>query len=267
MKKYLAITLLSGLLLHGCFLDKEESNVVASMCDNNTSLYSTIPEIINNDAIDKIKATNENTDISKARVSLAQMKISYSGIATTKKDPNSTKVFCKAQMKIVIPTEMLKLVEQEYKKTGNSGLFRDALVGGLEASANSFIRIIDYDVQPSDDGKEIYTTLEQMGHLSDFLSTAVLLEQASKITPQKVVSVSSDNANTTESTEQQSHASNSDYLKNYAHQLMTGYDIFGQSDIKVKKNSSGVKIYCLNDMSMCKTEAEVSDYYLQNSNK
>lgn len=51
------------------------------------------------------------------------------------------------------------------------------------------------------------------------------------------------------------------YLKNYAHELMTGRSMSNQNDIIVKYNSKGIKIYCLSNMKMCKTEAEVKDYF------
>jgi len=52
-----------------------------------------------------------------------------------------------------------------------------------------------------------------------------------------------------------------DFLANYAHELMTGRSLSDENNIKVKHNSKGVKIYCIANMSMCKTEAEVRDYF------
>lgn len=59
----------------------------------------------------------------------------------------------------------------------------------------------------------------------------------------------------------QNNDSDDDHLKNYAYKLMADMDMSSPNDIKVNKNSKGVKIYCLSDMSMCKTEEEVRDYY------
>lgn len=49
-----------------------------------------------------------------------------------------------------------------------------------------------------------------------------------------------------------------DSRKVYAYKLMTGNNISNLDDIVVKANDKGIKIYCLSDMSMCKTEAEVT---------
>lgn len=52
-----------------------------------------------------------------------------------------------------------------------------------------------------------------------------------------------------------------DFLENYAHELMMGRSLSDENNIKVKHNSKGVKIYCIANMSMCKTETEVRDYF------
>lgn len=49
-------------------------------------------------------------------------------------------------------------------------------------------------------------------------------------------------------------------IKSQSHKLMTGMDMVSQNDIIVQTNSKGAKIYCLSDMSMCKTELEVVSY-------
>ncbi|MBD3789162.1 MAG: DUF3298 domain-containing protein [Campylobacterales bacterium] len=66
-----------------------------------------------------------------------------------------------------------------------------------------------------------------------------------------------------QSTKSTSAAKNTtgDYLKNYAYELMTGRNMSNQNDIIVKYNSKGIKIYCLSNMKMCKTEAEVRNYF------
>jgi hypothetical protein len=53
-------------------------------------------------------------------------------------------------------------------------------------------------------------------------------------------------------------------LKNKAHKIIMGTELVNDNDIIVKKNSKGNTIYCLKDMSVCKTEDEVNG--VQNSN-
>jgi hypothetical protein len=59
---------------------------------------------------------------------------------------------------------------------------------------------------------------------------------------------------------QNSTYNQNDSMKEKAHQLMTGQKLQNDSDIRVKKNSKGDIIYCLKDMSVCKTEDEVNGY-------
>jgi len=62
---------------------------------------------------------------------------------------------------------------------------------------------------------------------------------------------------------QNSTYNQNDSMKEKAHQLMTGQKLQNDSDIRVKKNSKGDTIYCLKDMSVCKTEDEVNNNYSQ----
>lgn len=52
----------------------------------------------------------------------------------------------------------------------------------------------------------------------------------------------------------------SNSLVDSAYKMMTGETSTNQSNILIKTNSKGIKIYCLSDKSMCKTEIEVKDY-------
>ncbi len=271
MKKLLAsnIFFIGLLFMHGCSDEKGSKNILndmlsehketKSLCDDNTS-FNILNKLIADGVIDKIKIQETSYDISKVRASVALMKMAYGSIATTKKDPNSTQVFCKSQMKITIPSGMLENIEKGYKNLDNQGTFRNANIDGFESSANNFIKNnIEYNAQPTDDGKEIYAGFdnpEQLNEIVDFVSTAIILEQASGI--------SKNNKSVNLASPQNMNSPNDEYMKNYAYHLMTGIDMLNINDIKIKTNSSGIKIYCLSDMSMCKTEAEVVDYFNAN---
>lgn len=271
MKKLFTINIffIALLSIYGCSDDKGSKNIVndilsdsketKSLCDDNTS-FNILNKLVIDGAIDKIKIQETSYDISKARASIASMKMAYGSIATTKKDPNSTQVFCRSQIKITIPSGMLENIEKGYKNLENQGAFRNANIDGFESSANNFIKNnIEYNAQPTDDGKEIYAGFdnpEQLNEIADFVSTAIILEQASGI--------SKNNKNVNLTSPQNLNSSSDEHIKNYAHQLMTGIDMSNINDIKIKTNSNGIKIYCLSDMSMCKTEAEVMDYFNAN---
>lgn len=272
MKKLFAVNIffIGLLFMFGCSDDKSSKNIandilsdnkkIESLCDENAS-FNVLNELVTDGVIDKIKTleTSYDIDISKARASMASMKIVYGSIATTKKDPNSTQVFCKSQIKITIPSDMLRNIEKGYKNLLEiQGTFRNANIGGFESSANNFIKNgIEYNVQPTDDGKEIYAGFDnqtQLDEIVDFVSTAIIFEQVSSL-------LKKNNKNINLTSPQNKNISTGEYLKNYAHKLMTGIDMSSPNDIKIKTNSRGIKIYCLSDMSMCKTEAEVIDYF------
>jgi hypothetical protein len=53
-------------------------------------------------------------------------------------------------------------------------------------------------------------------------------------------------------------------LKGYAYEMMRGDAMPNENAVIVKTNSKGSKIYCLADMSLCKTEAEVKEFAKSN---
>lgn len=182
MKKMIFGICLAGLLFTGCGDIKKTigGDEEVSQCDNNTTFVG-LQELVTDGAMEKMKAENPEIDIAKARATMATMKVSFDSVTTTKKDPNSSKVFCKGKIKITMPTTMLNDVEKGYKNLGNEGTFRNSSVGGFEANANNFIKKdVEYNTQPTDDGKEIYYGFDnqvQMDEIIAFYHNTVVFAQ------------------------------------------------------------------------------------------
>jgi cytochrome c553 len=76
----------------------------------------------------------------------------------------------------------------------------------------------------------------------------------------KIISIYSKNNQKTTYAAVQKDMYPDDYLKPNAYKFITGKDLINFNDIVVKYNSKGIKIYCLSNMSICKTENEVTEY-------
>jgi uncharacterized protein YecT (DUF1311 family) len=109
-------------------------------------------------------------DAASVRATLSKIAITVENIRTSKEDPNSTKVFCEGSIKITVPPELLKKAE-EGRELANLGTVTVlASANSLEQSANTFTKSIEYNVQPTDDGKKMFAELTATKPMAEFLS-------------------------------------------------------------------------------------------------
>jgi hypothetical protein len=100
-------------------------------------------------------------DKAKIRASLNQLQIAVESVITTDKDPNSSKKFCSATLKVTIPTSMLADADQGRELDNKSKISQDAREFDIDDNINVFTRKdFKYDIQPTDDGKELYVGSE-----------------------------------------------------------------------------------------------------------
>lgn len=131
------------------------------------------------DAAEKTLTDQKQSDGSPAfdgasvRATLSKIAIAVENIRTAKEDPNSTKVFCEGSIKISVPPELLKKAEEgrELASLGTVAVLASA--NSLEQSANVFTKSIEYNVQPTDDGKKIFAELTAPKPMSEFVSEVV----------------------------------------------------------------------------------------------
>lgn len=133
--------------------------------------------------------TFNKIDLSKARATVEQIKISVENIRTVKEDPNSTKKFCKATVKLTMPTELLASIEKSVERVqaldSKEKIFdlkKVAQDNGFELNANVATRDFEYNSQASDDKKQVFVELEQSKPLTTFVAFLSMVDQmANKI--------------------------------------------------------------------------------------
>lgn len=135
-----------------------------------------VKQMLNENTEKSILALNDsNTNpayrSSEVRATLAQMPIKLENIRTSKTDPNSTKVFCVANVTTTLPTDAYNTAKKGLELlTDGSNVEKTADQYGLKSNANVFSVDVDYDLQPTDDGKNVFAHLENSGPIESFLS-------------------------------------------------------------------------------------------------
>ena len=100
---------------------------------------------------------NDGMDISKARATLEQIKITIDNVRTTKQDPDSTKKFCTGSIKLSVPSELYNNIEKAFVLIKNPGTLKDAFQReGFEVNANVLSKNADYTTQPTDGQKQLF---------------------------------------------------------------------------------------------------------------
>lgn len=114
---------------------------------------------------------------SSIRAALSRFEVEFSAVRTDKKDPDSSKVFCAAQVAVRLDPAVLLNLEAEAKAIPSVGsLDRLAEQRGFERAANVFTkRDFSYSLQPTDDGTMVFA--ESSDHQpSVLLSDLALLD-------------------------------------------------------------------------------------------
>lgn len=114
---------------------------------------------------------------SSIRAALSRFEVEFSAIRTDKKDPDSSKVFCAAQISVRLDPAVLLNLEAEAKAIPSVGsLDHLAEQRGFERAANVFTkRDFSYSLQPTDDGTMVFA--ESSDHQpSTLLSDLALLD-------------------------------------------------------------------------------------------
>lgn len=148
-----------GLLLSGC---NKTPTASCSSTDTQNSMGKLLIEKVEKITADKVDDGDAYLfDKAKIRASLAQVKVAIEGIRTVKEDPNSSKKFCSGLLKVTIPTSMLADVDQARAMQDKLKISEYARQVNIDNSINVFTQNdVEYNVQPTDDGKELYVELE-----------------------------------------------------------------------------------------------------------
>lgn len=105
---------------------------------------------------------------SKIRAAIAQLVISLNDIRTSREDPNSTKRFCAATLKIRIPSDLLRDADSARASLDLGSVSDLANNADIDRAADTFSAAIEFNVQPTDDGSKVFAETESGTSMLDF---------------------------------------------------------------------------------------------------
>ncbi|NNG75496.1 DUF1311 domain-containing protein [Acinetobacter sp. ANC 4277] len=163
------------LLVSGC--DKVQSITGSSVkCDNETakqlvveSFSKTVSDIAAERVKELIDSENVTIDMGKLRSTLQQITFNVNDIRTNNSDPNSNKQYCVTEFVVKVPDQMVKDADAARAVHDENNIAQAAILSDLSFEANQLKKEIEYLVQPTDDGKKVYVTLENPDALAYFV--------------------------------------------------------------------------------------------------
>ncbi len=181
--KSLVTMLCLSALVAGC--DKKievvakNPEVVDKTCSSQLAVQ-TISEIfsdnVEREARDENKSIPEEKrlDLAKIRAVAGQIKYSLDDVLTTKSDPHSTKKFCEANLFLAIPGGTLTNANEKRKTQNQPQIKTLAEDSNFRVDGDKFSLKISYSVQPTDDGKKLQVTVENVKPFQQIVSSTVL---------------------------------------------------------------------------------------------
>lgn len=175
MKLKLLALLGCMLLVSGC--DKVQSITGSSVkCDNETakqlvveSFSKTVSDIAAERVKELIDSENVTIDMGKLRSTLQQITFNVNDIRTNNSDPNSNKQYCVTEFVVKVPDQMVKDADAARAVYDENNIAQAAVLSDLSFETNQLKKEIEYLVQPTDDGKKVYVTLENPDALAYFI--------------------------------------------------------------------------------------------------
>jgi hypothetical protein len=168
-----AATLVGVIGLSGCFRKPETSCSSQDSLDATTGL---IKQELEKEAIAKSKSDDGSrvaTD-SSIRAAINLLKITIEDIRTTKVDPNSTKKFCTGTAKVVFPLNVIGDADHARSVAQLSSVDSMAEAANVQRAADAFTFPMDFDVQPTDDKKSVYSESDDVGPQLGFFSDVLM---------------------------------------------------------------------------------------------
>ncbi|OTG72295.1 hypothetical protein B9T26_10185 [Acinetobacter sp. ANC 4169] len=172
--KFFAL-LCSTLVVSGC--DKVQSITGTSVkCDDETakqlvveSFSKTVSDISAERVKELINTENVTIDMGKLRSTLQQITFNVNDVRTNNSDPNSKKQYCATEFVVNVPDQMIKDADAARAVYDENNTAQAAVLSDLSFEANQLKKEIEYLVQPTDDGKKVYVTLENPDALAYFV--------------------------------------------------------------------------------------------------
>ncbi|AVH50612.1 DUF1311 domain-containing protein [Acinetobacter towneri] len=161
--------------ISGC--DKVQSITGSSVkCDNETakqlvveSFSKTVGDVAALRVKELVDSENITIDMGKLRSTLQQITFNVNDVRTNNSDPNSNKQYCVTEFVVKIPDQMIKDADAARAIYDENNIAQSAILSDLSFESNQLKKEIEYLVQPTDDGKKVYVTLENPDALAYFV--------------------------------------------------------------------------------------------------
>ena len=170
----LPLTILLG--LSGCDkISTISENTVKCGDDSSLQLVQSLLEDSTQSRVKSI-ASNEGvlTDSAGLRANTSKIHFTLEDIRTSQTDPNSTKVFCVAALSTTLDSELIERANFVTNYYEQSNLSEKAFQQDIDMDGNTIKYSLEYSIQPTDDGVNIYGQLQNGSELIDFIGTAVV---------------------------------------------------------------------------------------------
>lgn len=175
MKLKLLALMTCMLLVSGC--DKVQSITGGSVkCDDENAkqlvvegFSKTVSDIASKRVKELIDTENVIIDMGKLRSTLQQITFNVNDVRTNNSDPNSKKQYCVTEFVVKVPDQMVKDADAARAVYDENNIAQAAVLSDLSFEANQLKKEIEYLVQPTDDGKKVYVTLENPDALAYFV--------------------------------------------------------------------------------------------------
>lgn len=155
----------AALVLGAC----QKQPVECSATSAGEPVIKIVKEQIERDTLNRTRSdSGQNISKSKVRAAIAQLSIMLEDVRTAREDPNSTKRFCEATLKIRFPAGLIDDADQARQIAGLSSVSDLADKGDIERSADSFSVPIQFNVQPTDDGSKVFAETESGNNVFEF---------------------------------------------------------------------------------------------------
>ena len=175
MKFKLLALIGSMFFISGC--DKVQSITGSSIkCDNETakqlvieSFSKTVSDVAALRVKELVDSENIAIDMGKLRSTLQQITFNVNDVRTNNSDPNSNKQYGVTEFVVKIPDQMIKDADAARAIYDENNIAQSAILSDLSFESNQLKKEIEYLVQPTDDGKKVYVTLENPDALAYFV--------------------------------------------------------------------------------------------------
>lgn len=172
-KILIALTTIIG--LSGC--DKVQKMTGSKVsCDDEISkqlVVETFSKNLSKLSVDRIKSLiseeNITIDMGKLRAVLKGITFNVNDVRTNNSDPNSKKEYCVTEFVVKIPAQMIKDADSARSVYNETNVGQAAVLADITLEADQIKKELEYTVQPTDDGKKVYISLENSESVAMFV--------------------------------------------------------------------------------------------------